>query len=134
MELRNTLPSAGAPTKIGNPQPIACGQQSRLDAIAVLLLRIISAQPVSQFRTGHLLLEFRPQQYRCEELILIEQDRLVESHVGHADHAFIPQFAIVAEDRHFIDGIFGVLVQAAVAVVIADGVGRAEIRYPAGLE
>ena len=47
---------------------------------------------------------------------------------------FIAQRGIVAEDRNFVDGLAAVLVQTAVAIVIANRVGGAEVRNPAGFE
>ena len=54
---------------------------------------------------------------------MIEQYLLIERHVGDADGALVPQCAVVAKDRDLVDGI-AVLVEAAVAIVVADRIGR----------
>ncbi len=46
----------------------------------------------------------------------------------------VAQRGIVAEDRNFVDRIGPVRVQAAMPVVIADGVGGADVSHPSGLE
>ena len=71
---------------------------------------------------------------RGEEAVLVQQDAFVEGHVGDADGAFVAQRGVVAEDGNFVDGAGLVGVQAAVAVVVADGVGGAQVRHPAGFE
>ena len=69
-----------------------------------------------------------------QEAVLIEQHAFVEGHVGDADGAFVAQRGIVAVDGDFVNGIDVVRVQAAMAVVIADRVGGAEVGHPAGFE
>ena len=46
----------------------------------------------------------------------------------------VAQRAVVAEDGDLVDRVVVVRVEAAVAVVVADGVGGAEVGDPAGLE
>jgi hypothetical protein len=116
IELRNTLPSPGAPTKIG----IARRWQVASKPSATPLRRSCSAYTA-------------PGQHGGQETILIHEHVLIERHVGHPDGLFVAQRAVIAEDRHFVNGIL-VMVEAAVAVVIADCVGCAEIGDPSGLE
>ena len=134
MEFRNTLPSAGAPTKIGMPSRLQVESKPGLHAIALFLLAVVSAQAVSQLSAGHLLLEFRARQHRGQKLVLIEQHRFIEAHIRDADHAFVAQLAVIAEDRNFVNRVFGVLIQAAMAVVITDRIRRAEVSHPTGFE
>ena len=80
------------------------------------------------------MLELGPRQDGAEEAVLVEQHAFVEGHVGDADGAFVAQRGVVAVDGDFVDGAGFVGVQAAMAVVIADGVGGAQIGHPAGFE
>ena len=134
IEFRNTLPSAGAPDEDRDRQPMAGGEQSGLHAVLLLLRRVERAQPVAQLGAGHLLLELGTRQHGGEETVLIEQHVLVERHVRDADGALVAQRAVVAADRDLVDRIACVRVQAAMAVVITDRVGGAEVGDPAGFE
>ena len=134
IEFRKTLPSPGAPTKIGHRAAKAGGEQAGLHAILFLLRGVEFSQQVAQFGAGHLALEFRAGENGGEEAVLVEQDVFVEGHVGDADGALVAQRGVVAVDGDFVDGAGLVGVEAAVAVVVADGVGGAEVGDPAGFE
>ena len=89
---------------------------------------------VAQLGAGHLALEFRAGEHGGEEAVLVEQDAFVEGHVGDADGALVAQGGVVAVDGDFVDGSGLVGVEAAMAIVIADGVGGAEVGDPTGFE
>ena len=110
---------------------MAGGEQSGCGAGLPLLLGVDFAEPIAQLGAGHLALELRAGQDGGEEAVLIHEDILVEGHVGDPDGLLIAQRAVVAEDRHLVDRIF---MDTAMPVVIADCVGRAQVRDPAGLE
>jgi hypothetical protein len=103
-------------------------------AILQFLCGVIPAQQVAQLRAGHFALEFGPRQHRRKEAVLVQQHAFVEGHVGDADGALVAQCAIVGKDGDLMNGAGFIGVQAAVAVVIADRVGGAEIRDPTGFE
>ena len=134
MELRNTLPSAGAPTNTGNRQPLAGGEQPGGHVVLLFLGAEEAAELVAQFGAGHLLLELRHGQDSREEAVLVQQDVFVKGHVGNTNGLLVAQGTIVAENRHFVHRPMLVSVETAVAVVIADGVGGAQIGHPAGFE
>ena len=80
------------------------------------------------------MLELGTREHGADEAVLVEQHAFVERHVGDADGALVAQRGVVAVDRDLVDRAGFVGVEAAVAVVIADGVGGAEVGHPAGLE
>ena len=112
---------------------MASRKQAGSHSIGAFLLRIEGAEPVAHLRAGHGALEFRTPQRRAQKFVLIQQNILVERHVGDANRALVAQCAVVAPNRNFEDRI-AMRIQAAMAVVIADCVCGAEIRYPAGFE
>ncbi len=112
----------------------AGGEQAGLHAILFLLRGVVFAQQVAQFGAGHLALEFRAGENGGEEAVLVQQDAFVEGHIGDADGALVAQGGVVAVDGDFVDGAGFVGVEAAMAVVVADGVGGAEVGDPAGFE
>ena len=132
--MRKTLPSPGRAHEDRNGAAVAGGEQARRDAVPLLLRGVVLAQQVAQFGAGHLVLEFGRREHGAEEAVLVEQHAFVERHIGDADGALVAQRGIVAEDGDFVDGAGLVGVQAAVAVVVADGVGGAEVGHPAGFE
>ena len=134
MEFRNTLPSPGAPTNTGIARRWQVASSPGRTLLVALLRGVERPQPVAQSRSGHGALEFRAQQHRGQEAILIEQHVLVEGHVGDANGALVAQRAVVAPDGDFEHRAVAMRVQAAVAVVIANGIGGAEIGHPAGFE
>ena len=134
MELRNTLPSPGAPTKTGIASRWQVESRPGRHAVPSLLRGVVRAQQVAQFGAGHLALKLGPRQHGAEEAVLIEQHAFVERHVGDADGAFVAQRAIVAEDGHLVDRPRPIGIQAAVAVVVANRVGGAEVGDPTGFE
>ena len=110
------------------------GEQAGGHAVLLLLRGVVFAEQVAEFGAGHFALEFGAGQHGAEEAILIQQDAFVEGHVGDADGALVAQGGVVAEDGDLVNGAGLVGVQAAMAVVIADGVGSAEVGHPAGFE
>ncbi len=115
-------------------QSPAGGEQPGLHAVLRFLRGVIFAQQIAQFGAGHLALEFGAREHRGEETVLIEQHAFVEGHVGDANGAFVAQRRIVAEDGDFVNRAGFIRVEAAMAVVIANGVGGAQIRHPSGFE
>ena len=114
-------------------EAIASGQQAGRHSVALFLRGVICAQTITHLRAGHLLLKLGARQAGAQEAVLIEQHGLVEGHIGNADRAFVAQRRVVAVDGHFVYGIV-VRVQAAMPVVIADRVGRADVGHPSGFE
>ena len=90
-----------------------------------LLFGVELAQAIAQFGAGHGALKFGTRERGGEEAVLIKQNVFIERHVGDANGALIAQCAVVAPDGHFENRI-AMGIQAAMAVVIADGVGGAE--------
>ena len=113
---------------------MAGGEQSRLHAVLFLLRGVVFAEQVAQFGAGHLALELGAREHGGEEAVLVQQHAFVEGHVGDADGSLVAQRGVVAVDGDFVDGTRLVGVEAAMTVVIADGVGGAEVGHPAGFE
>src|SRR5262249_17950484 len=103
-------------------------------AIEALLAFVKGSKPVAQLRARHLVLEFFLAKHGREELVLIEQDLLVESHVRNTNGAVVPEGCIVPPDRDLKNGPVAVGVEAAVAVVVTDRVGGRKIGNPPGFE
>ena len=125
---------AGRADEDRNGAAEAGGEQSRLHAVLFLLRGVVFSEQVAQFGAGHLALEFGAGEHGGEETVLVQQHAFVEGHVGDADGALVAQGGVVAVDGDFVDGAGFVGVEAAMAVVIADGVGGAEVGHPAGFE
>ena len=117
-----------------NGAAVTGGKQAGRDAVPFLLRGVVFAQQVTKLGAGHLPLELGTGEDGADEAVLIEQHAFVEGHVGDPDGAFGAQRGVVGEDRDLVDGAGFVGVQAAVAVVVADGVGGAQVRHPAGFE
>ena len=101
----------------------------------MLLLRgVIPPQQIAQFGARHFALEFGTRQHGREEAVLIEQNAFVERHVGDPDGALVTERAVVGEDRNFVNRAGFVGVQTAMAVVVADRIGGAEVSHPARFE
>ena len=103
-------------------------------AVALLDTGIEFAQQVAHLGSGHFALELGTPEHGTDEAVLVEQHAFVEGHVGDPNGAFLAQSGVVARDRDFVHGTRLVGVQAAVAVVVADRIGRAQVRDPAGFE
>ena len=134
MEFRNTLPSDGRAHQHRHGAAPAGGQQSGLDAVLLLLRGVMLPQPVTQFGPGHFVLELGLRKKRAQKTVLVQQHGLVECHVGDADGAFLAQRGIVAVDGDLVNRARLVRIQAAMAVVITDRVGCADISDPAGFD
>jgi hypothetical protein len=92
-----------------------------------------AADQVAQLGSRHRLLELGAQQAGGQEAVLLEEDVLVEGHVGDADRLLVAERAVISEDRDLVHRI-AVSVQAAMAIVITDGVGGREIGHPTCLQ
>ncbi len=114
---------AGGADEDGDGEAVAGGEQTGLDAVRLFLRGVEWPEAVAEFGAGHLLLKFGAGEDGAEEAVLIEEDVFIEGHVGDADGAFVAEGGVVAVDGDFVDGVVGMGVEAAMAVVIADGVG-----------
>src|SRR6185503_15325870 len=99
-----------------------------------LLRGVIFSEQVAHLGAGHFVLELRTGEHRAYEAILVEEHALVECHIGDANRAFFAKGGIVAMDRNLMNRSGLMIVQTAMAVVIADRVRGAEVRYPSGFE
>ncbi len=133
IEFRKTLPSPGAPTKIGIAISWQVASRPRSTPICFSAASYNSPELEPQLRAGHRALEFGTQERGGQEAILIQQHVLVERHVGDANGALITQRAVVAPDRNFENGI-AMLGKTAMAVVITDRVGGTQVGDPAGFQ
>ena len=112
---------------------MAGGEQALFDAQRLFLLPVITAQKIAKFGACHFALKFGEAQQGGQEFVLIKQHVFVERHVSYADGTLVAECSIIAENGHFKHGV-AVRVEAAMAVVITDGVGSAEVGNPAGFE
>lgn len=124
---------AGSADKEGDGEAVAGGEEAGGDAVAGFQFMKKLAQKEAHFGAGHFALEFGALEDGGKEAVLVEEDVLVEGHVGDADGAFVAEGGVVAEDGDFVDGV-GVAGEGAMAVVVAHGVGAGEVGDPAGFE
>lgn len=109
-------------------------EQALRDAVLFLLRGVARAEEVSELRAGHAALELGLAKTRRDELVLFEQHVLGEADVRDADRLLVAQSTVVAEDRDLGERVLLRVVQRAVAVVVADGVGRRDVREPARVQ
>lgn len=117
----------------GDGEAVTSAEQAWGDAGFLFLFRVKPPEEKTQLGAGHFFLKFGSQQARGQKAVLVEEDLLVEGHVGDADGALVAKRAVVAEDGDLEDGI-AVRKQSAVSVVVTNSVGGGQVGDPAGFQ
>src|SRR4051794_13606918 len=81
-------------------------EQSRGNAVTLLLFAVVTSETVAEFGSRHLVLELGLAQNGTEETVLIEQHGFVKRHVGDADRPFVPKLCVVTPDGDFVNWAF----------------------------
>ncbi len=118
----------------GDRFALAQREQAFARLVLLFLRRIAPTEQPAHLGAGHLALELRFLEYRRDVLVLTEQHFFVEADVRDADRALVTQCCIGARDRHGMERMFLRVVEGAVPVVVADGVGRRHVREPTRVE
>ena len=110
------------------------GEQAFGSPVALFKGRVPRPHEVAHLRARHLALELRLLEAGRDETILFGEDLLREPDVRDPDDLVFAQLPVVAMDRDLAERTLIGAVEGAVAVVVADGVGRRNEAEPTGVE